>query len=180
MAIEVKELSAALWPELERFFTAEECSGCWCMNHRVPSGVTLQGEPARLALADWTRLGKVTGVLAFDGIKPIGWCAFDRMIDLPGLDCGYPVGESQRDEIWAINCFSVLEGYDEAEVSKQMLSVALMAMERSGAKRIEGYPPPSVPSDNSFSGTVSLFEKFGFRQAEQMNKHYVRMIRQGR
>src|SRR4051794_28290149 len=126
--ITTKVVEPALWPALEQFFLAEKCSGCWCMNHRPKSGQSLVGEPAKIALADQVRSCKIFGILAFDGATPIGWCAFDRMADLPGLDCGYPISESQWNDVWSIHCFAVLSGYLKEAVVEQMTEAALHVM----------------------------------------------------
>lgn len=172
-----KELDPSLLPALEHFFRAEKCSGCWCMNHRLKPGKVLEGEPARLELVTQVRARQVSGILAFEYDKPIGWCAFDRIADLPGLDCGYPVPEQQRNDFWAIHCVSVVSKYPKDEIVEQMVKLAVQVMERKGAKTIEGYPPPTLPSDNSFSGTIPIFERQGFQFKEEISKFYSRMVK---
>jgi GNAT superfamily N-acetyltransferase len=175
--ITTKELVPSLLPALEQFFRAEKCSGCWCMNHRLKSGEVVEGEPARLALITQVRAGRVSGILAFDGERPIGWCAFDRIADLPGLDCGYPVSERQRNDFWSIHCLAVLSMYPKEEVIEQMVRAALLVMKREGAKMIESYPPLTLPSDNSFSGTIPIFERQGFELKDKVSKFYSRMVK---
>jgi hypothetical protein len=175
--ITLRELKPELWPDLERFFQAEECSGCWCMNHRLKPGQVLEGEPARLALMDLVQKGRISGVLAFDQGHAIGWCAFDRMEELPGLDCGYPVLETQKDQIWSIHCISVLSGHFEDQVTTQMVDAAVALMKQRGATIIEANPPPECPSDNSFSGSIAIFEGQGFELKERVNKFYTRMVK---
>lgn len=177
MIITTKVLEPALWPVLEQFFRAETCSGCWCMNHRLQSGSTLEGEPARSALEALVRASKVSGIVAFDGTAPIGWCAFDRMADLPGLDCARAISESERNDVWSIHCVSVLSAYPKDEIVKLMVAAAVSSMKQSGAKIVESYPPPSLPSDNNFSGTIAIFESEGFRVQESINRFYTRMTR---
>lgn len=176
--ITTKVLEPKLWSDLEQFFLAEKCSGCWCMNHRVKPGESLEGESARLALAAAVAAFRVSGILAFDGDKPVGWCAFDRIADLPGLDCGYPVTEAQQNAIWSIHCVSVLSGYPKDFVVEQMIAAAVQVMRREGAKVVEAYPPPSLPSDNTFSGTMAVFERQGFLLQEHVSKHYARVVKQ--
>ena len=170
----MKPLEPALWPKLEAFFRAEKCSGCWCMNHRLSPGTSLEGEPA---LAAGVANRTVLGVLAFDGEQAVGWCAFDRMADLPGLDCGYPVASEQRHDIWSIHCLSALTRYPKDALVEAMIAASLTEMTRLGAKRVEGYPPPTAPSDNSFSGTIEIFQRLGFHQSERVTPFYTRMVK---
>ncbi len=146
------------------------------MNHRLMSGIELQGEPARLELKARVEAGLVHGTLAFDGQTPIGWCAFDRMAELPGLDCGYPVDPVERNSIWAIHCISVLSDYDEEKVSSQLIVRAVQEMKNEGAKLIEAYPPDQLPSDNSFSGSIKIYQQNGFNLKERINAFYNRMV----
>ena len=175
--ISTKVLTPDLLPSLVHFFQTEKCSGCWCMNHRLKPGDVLEGEPARLALGDLVCAEKIYGVLAFDGLKPIGWCAFDPMKQLPGLDCTYEEGEPWIEETWSIHCISVLPSYPMTDIIEPMIALALQVMEQKKARYVEAYPPPTFPSDNSFSGTEAIFESFGFVVKDKINKFYTRMIK---
>jgi hypothetical protein len=147
------------------------------MNHRLKPDESLEGEPARIALFNQVNARAVSGILALDIEKPVGWCAFDLIKDLPGLDCGYAVPEARKADVWSIHCVSVLPNYPKEAIVEKMVVAAVEAMRRLGAKTIEGYPPPTVPSDNSFSGTIPIFERQGFRLQEIVNKFYTRMIK---
>ncbi len=177
MSINTKELSPNLWPALEQFFLAENCSGCWCMNHRLKPGVHLEGPPARDALCELVRTSRISGIIAFDDDAPIGWCAFDRMSALPGLDCGYPISAAQTNDVWSIHCISVLKRSSKDVVVEHMVSAAVTAMKQKGAKIVEAYPPPSMPSGNSFSGSIAIYLRQGFNIKGEVNAHYTRMVK---
>ena len=46
----------------------------------------VKGPKAKRRFKALVRAGKAHGVLAFDGDEPVGWCAFERRVELPRLD----------------------------------------------------------------------------------------------
>ena len=52
-----KELTSDLWRDFEAYFEYQgKCSGCWCMNHRLPIGLDIGGEPAKLSMNAYPHL----------------------------------------------------------------------------------------------------------------------------
>jgi hypothetical protein len=85
-----KSLKSELWEDFRSYFEFDgSCSGCWCMNHRLPIGLDFEGEGAKLGMKDLVQTNRVFGVLAYaegDSV-PVGWVALDRRKTLPGHDC---------------------------------------------------------------------------------------------
>ena len=66
MNIFTKPLSSDLWADFEAYFEYKgACSGCWCMNHRLPIGLDFEGEAAKLAMKQLVESGRVYGILAY-------------------------------------------------------------------------------------------------------------------
>jgi GNAT superfamily N-acetyltransferase len=184
MKIATMELTADMWPQVEALFgKTGACGGCWCQAWRIEKGEKwsdVQGEPAKKRLKKGIKDGTVMAILAFDGGSPVGWCtfgprdSFSRLNRAPSLKCG----DSSR--VWSLPCFFVIRGYRGMGVAKAMLGHALKVMEKNGVETAEGYP--SKPNKDgeyiaafSWTGTISLFEKAGFKVAGNPDGGKVRM-----
>jgi len=86
------------------------------------------------------------------------------------------VPDQKRNDIWSIHCISVLSKYPKDVVAEEMIKAALEVMKKDGAKIIESYPPPTLPSGNTFSGTIPVFERQGFQVSEEVSHFYTRMV----
>ena len=103
-----KTLEKGLWKDFVAYFEFKgSCSGCWCMNHRLPIGLDFEGEAAKLAMEQLVKTNRVFGVLAYvegDDV-PVGWASLDRRKTLPGHDC---IGEDIQcsEDEWSIHCIT--------------------------------------------------------------------------
>src|SRR5574341_208588 len=115
MALEFLDLSPRLWPALERLFGKNgACGGCWCMWWRLEKGERwpeVKGAPARRRLRALVRAGRANGVLAFEGGEPVGWCAYQRRVDLPRLDRAPSLACRDAERVWSLPCFFVKAGW---------------------------------------------------------------------
>ncbi|MCX6118584.1 MAG: hypothetical protein NT027_13660 [Proteobacteria bacterium] len=165
-----RELVPALWPQFEAYFEFKgSCSGCWCMNHRLPSGLDFVGEAAKLAMKQLVETKRVFGLLAFapnDSI-PVGWVAIDPKNNVPGHDCVIDIS-SEDSNVWSIHCLTSRSDWRGRGVETFLSKAAVDFCLSKGAKLIEAYPEPgSIPENgfklgNSFSGYESDFLKLGF------------------
>jgi GNAT superfamily N-acetyltransferase len=187
MKITTRELTADMWPQVEALFgKTGACGGCWCQAWRIEKGEKwndVQGEPAKKRLRNGIKEGTTLAILAFEGESPIGWCtfgprnSFSRLNRAPSLKCSDP------SRVWSLPCFFVIRGCRGMGVAKAMLKHALDVMEEKGVEIAEGYP--SKPNKDgqyiaafSWTGTISLFEKAGFRIAGNRDAGKVRMRKQ--
>ena len=187
MAIEVRELTPALWPDLERLFGPKGAvGGCWCMWWRQPLGERwedLKGTENRRRFRALVRSGKAHGVLAFVDGQPVGWAAFDRRRDFVKLDRAPSLACSDADDVWSVPCFFVKAGFRDRGISRALLQGAVVALRARSAHLVEGYPvrPPAsgqrIPTAFAFTGTRSQFRGAGFRIAgnRQGGKQRVRL-----
>lgn len=123
MSYTSKPLSSELWNDFESYFEYKgSCSGCWCMNHRLPMGLDFEGEAAKLAMKELVISNRVYGILAYveNDTVPVGWCALDRKKTLPGHDC---IGEDIKcsDNDWSIHCVTSRQDYIRIRVLKTSL-----------------------------------------------------------
>lgn len=167
---DVHPLTPERWDDLVELFGENGAvEGCWCMfwrqsgreqqqnagkkNRRRMRGIVDEREP---------------GVLAYDGDRPVGWCAvapreeFGRLGRSPALK---PVDD---EPVWSVVCFYIPADRRGAGVGHRLLEGAVAFAVERGAKIVEGYPtdPEAGPVGNSdaYTGVVDMFERAGFRE----------------
>lgn len=189
MHVQVRNLSPALWPSLEKLFGKNgACGGCWCMfwrlradePYRVLTGPTLKRRfKARVAR------GQVFGALAFVEGEPVGWVTWGPRVDFPRLERSPTLACQDVAQVWSVPCFFVKAGFRRKGVASVLLSHAVTRMQHQGAPCAEGYPLKVVSRDGrplpeafrSYTGTVPMFEKAGFVRADDSPHARVRMRR---
>ena len=170
-----KELTSKLWNDFEAYFNYQgKCSGCWCMNHRLPLGLDIEGEPAKLAMKQLVESNRVFGVLAYiegDSV-PVGWASLDRKKTLPGHDC-IEVNINCRSSIWSIHCLTTRSDYKNKGVEKVLSNAAIELAKKLKANEVESYPEPNSKEDtsfktwNTFNGFQSQYKDLGFASIEK-------------
>jgi GNAT superfamily N-acetyltransferase len=131
----------------------------------------VKGAPAKRRLRTLVRAGRANGVLAFAGGEPVGWCAYQRRVDLARLDRAPSLACGDAGEVWSLPCFFVKAGWRQQGVSRGLLGAALARLRRRGARLVEAYPvkPPRpgerMPAAFIYTGTPGLFRAAGFRTA---------------
>jgi GNAT superfamily N-acetyltransferase len=173
------ELTPARWADLERLFGDKgACAGCWCMFWRVPSAElkAIQGATAKKRLRVLVEREEAHGVLAYQDGEPVGWCSFERRVDLPRLDRAPSLKITDDPaQVWSLPCFFVKAGHRGQGVASALLSSAEKLLRRRGAKLLEAYPlkPSSsgkIPAAFAWTGVPALFEAAGWTLAAARDK----------
>jgi len=172
MKLFTKTLSSDLWDDFQSYFEYDgSCSGCWCMNHRLPIGLDFEGEAAKLAMKQLVQSNRVFGLLAYcegDSV-PVGWCAVDRRKTLPGHDC-IEEDIACESNVWSIHCVTSRKDFKNKGVEELLSRKALVLAKDHKAKMVEAYPEPRsevgqpFKTWNVFNGYQSLFRELGFKQ----------------
>ena len=170
-AIEVHPLMWDRWEDLVALFGKSGAySGCWCMWWRQTSTEFQRGagQPNREAFQALVQAGQVPGLLAYQGGRPVGWCAvaprehYGRLRRSPILR---PIDDQA---VWSIVCFFIDRRSRHQGVATALLRAAVRFAKERGAQIIEGYPiDPQAGrprAANVFVGTRSMFEKAGFQE----------------
>jgi GNAT superfamily N-acetyltransferase len=143
----------------------------------------LKGDRAKRKMKALVAAGKSLGAIAFAGEEPVGWCAYGPRRDFPRLDRARTLACDDADLVWSLPCFYVKAGWRDRGVATALLTHAVKALRRRGAKIAEGYPVNLKPNQrlpNAFAwtGTRALFRAAGFTLAGPATTSKVRMRRQ--
>jgi len=175
-----KEVSVDLWPDLERLFGENgACGGCWCQVWRIPRGGKLwdetKGAKAKKMMKALFKSGDITGLLAYDGEKPAGWCSYGPRTVFPRVETAKAYRRDDVAGVWSINCFFIDKNYRRIGLSKLMLEAALKFLRKRKVKIVEGYPVPltkdgkQLPPAFTYQGPLKIFEEAGFEIVQRLS-----------
>ncbi len=173
----IKPLTVETWPALEKLFGAKgACGGCWCMYRRITAAgfSANKGEGNRTAFREICAQGLPTGVLAFEGDKPVGRCAIaprEHLIRLKGSRILKPVDTLS---VWSVHCFFIQKQYRNKGLSVDLLKAAAAYAASKGATWVEGYPSDikegKSPDPFVWTGLYRTFLRAGFTEVARRSK----------
>lgn len=163
------------WPELEQFF---ERIPCTCQYWRLSSSDYGRGKKAdlpaktanlRVLLREQLEGEVPPGILAYRAGALVGWCGIGQRQDMQRLVRSRTIPKLDDKPVWSVVCFIVAVGHRRMGIGHQLLAGAVDCAREQGAPAIEGYPidPMDARVSTAFAyvGTVSMFERAGFRRA---------------
>ncbi len=113
--------------------------------------------------------GCAHGILVYARGKPVGWCQYGSREELPRVDNSPKyrrlTPEDGTDKLWRITCFVVDKQYRRRGVASAALKATLEAIRKKGGGLVEAYPVSKTDQGSNYlySGTVTMFEKAGFK-----------------
>lgn len=174
-----KTLDEGTWPDFERLAEANNgvWGGCWCMWYHGKDAISKDTpEAKRQTKKCLVRDGLAHASLVYDGDKCVGWCQFGSPQELPRIhnQRAYLAIEPALPQ-WRITCFFCGKGYRGKGVATAALKGAIEQIKKLGGGTIEGYPEDIDGRKASpaflFNGTVSTFERQGFKRSRKIGKH---------
>jgi len=111
--------------------------------------------------------GMPTGVLAYIGKIPVGWCAVAPRKDYVRLGGSRVLSPVDDRLVWSVSCFYVARERRRMGISVCLLVAGVQYARRLGAKIVEGYPLDiSKPQPDVFvwTGLASAFHRAGFQE----------------
>lgn len=171
----VRALDETTWPAFAELFEANGgiFGGCWCMGMHPPSdpGDTRDKRERKLARV---RAGTAHAALVFDGDQCLGWAQFGPPEEITRIKnrAAYEK-EATSAPRWRIGCFFAGKGHRRQGVSGAALAGALKLIAGLGGGTVEGYPEPAgaVPAGFLYHGSLSTFERLGFKRERKIGKH---------
>jgi GNAT superfamily N-acetyltransferase len=172
----IRPLTPSRWKDLEALFGARgACGGCWCMYWRLPRPAfeRQKGEGNRRAFKKIVATGQTPGLLAYDGDRPVAWCAIAPRTEYPKMARSRILQPVDDQPVWSVSCLFVAKPYRRRGVSVRLLEAAADYVRRRGGRIVEGYPveaPGKVADPFVWTGLASAFRKAGFTEVARRSK----------
>ncbi len=169
--LELHPLTPERWKDFETLFGERgACGGCWCMWTRLARSEfeRQKGEGNRRAMKAIVDSGRVPGLLAYGGGRPIGWCSVAPREEFPLLARSRILKPLDDQPVWSIVCFFIPKENRRQGLSGRLLAAAVDYVRRQGGRILEGYPvePKKGRTADVFAwtGLASAFRHAGFRE----------------
>jgi len=191
--VTVVPANEATWEDIQAVFgTRGYASRCQCQYFKIRDKDWKSVPVAERAfrLRQQTDCGypdseTTSGLVAYVGGKPVGWCAVEPRSAYPRLRY-MRVPWSGRDEdiaddtVWAVTCFTVRVGYRHQGISRALARAAVDFAREHRARALEGYPMIVHPGEDLtwgelYVGARSVFADAGFIEVIQPTKRRVVM-----
>jgi GNAT superfamily N-acetyltransferase len=179
--LEIRPVTADRWEELAALFGPSGAfAHCWCTWWRQTArdfalGEAESGAGNRRLMHEIVEAGSEPGLLAYRDGRPVGWTSvaprpqYGRIIRSRRIG---PAPEEAADErVWSIVCFWIPRKERGKGVANELLKGAVEHARARGASVLEAYPVDTAggrrPSANLFTGTLSMFQRAGFREVDR-------------
>ncbi|MER5392737.1 GNAT family N-acetyltransferase [Saccharopolyspora sp. NPDC002686] len=177
MAYAVRPLDASTWTAFAELVERNNgiFGGCWCLGFHPERGQ--RGSVRREIKEERVRSDRAHAALVLDDDGLVqGWCQYGSPEELPGIKHRR---EYDKDAPplpdWRITCCYVDPKHRGQGIARAALGGALDQIARAGGGLVEAISEVTTgresPARFLFSGTVELFEQFGFARGRQVGKH---------
>jgi GNAT superfamily N-acetyltransferase len=183
-AISVVPANEAAWEDLQTVFGARgPASTCQCQRYKLRPRESFRSFPAEERahrLREQTdcghpEAGATSGLVAYLGGEPVGWCAVEPRPAYTGLVRNSRVpweGRSEDradDSVWAVTCLFTRAGFRKRGVSRALARAAVEFARQRGARAIEGYPMTTKNAilEELHVGTEGVFAGAGFAEVSR-------------
>ncbi len=160
-------------------------SRCWCQRYKLFPGESFAAlGPDALAerMREQTRCG--SGLVAYLGDDPVGWCAVEPRPAYHGLlrktfRIHWEGRDEDRDDesVWSVTCLFARAGYRRRGVARALAEAAVEHARTHGARAVEAYPivVKNVVDEELHVGTESMFADAGMTVVSHPSKRRVVM-----
>jgi ribosomal protein S18 acetylase RimI-like enzyme len=163
-----------------------EWAGCYCLFYHLPAEEweKRSGTQNREEAAGLIREGGLSGFLAYESGKPVGWCNANRK-DRYALLAGSPqLWDPQEDgsRTLAVVCFVVAPGLRRRGIARSLLEEACAAARADGLERVEAYPRKKArTAAQHYHGPMELYRGQGFAVHREFPDYWIvrRSLRPG-
>ena len=193
-AIRVVPANEATWEDIAAVFgTRGSSSVCFCQRYKLHLGEAFSKSPAAeraLRLREQTKAGhpdadSTSGLIAYLGDEPVGWCAVEPRPAYFGLLRVYRTPWEGRtedkadDSVWSVTCVLVRAGYRRRGIAYELARAAVDHARSRGARALEAYPMRTeageITWDEIHVGAQSVFAAAGMAQVNRPGKRRVVM-----
>ena len=105
-----------MWDDFEKLFGQKgACAGCWCQYWRMSNSnkewENKKGRKNKAASKKLILSGSMTGLLAYDGDAPVGWCSYGPREVYTRINMMKAFQRDDTNGVWCINCFFISKNY---------------------------------------------------------------------
>jgi GNAT superfamily N-acetyltransferase len=176
--LEIHPLTADRMSDLaELFGQGGDPKWCWCAYYRLRGMSWQNSTPARnravlkRAVDSATTDDRAPGLVAYRGGAAVGWVSLAPREEFERLEHSTVLRRVDDRPVWSIVCFVVGRKARGQGVASALLDAAVAYAREHGATLLEAYPIETgerrVPAANAYHGTLSMFERAGFRVVER-------------
>ena len=177
-------LTPERWDDFETLFGESGAyGGCWCMWWRETRAEfeRRQGEGNRAAMEEIVRSGEVTGILAYEGNRAVGWCSIAPRERFGSLERSPVLRRLDEEPVWSIVCLFVDSDRRGRGLSEALIRAAVDHAASRGATLVEAYPSrprgKRLPPVSSFMGIPEVFARAGFEESARPSEAKIVMRR---
>jgi len=183
--ISVVPANQASWEDLETVLgTRGPAAQCQCQRYKLErkeSFASVPVEERAFRLRQQADCGHpesdtTSGLVAYLGVEPVGWCAVEPRTAYAGLlrnsnrVAWLGRDEDRADEsIWAVTCVFTRAGFRRDGVSRALVRATVDFARERGAMALEGYPMTTTNAidEELHVGTVTTFAAAGFTEVSR-------------
>lgn len=185
-SLRVVPANEASWDDIQAVFgTRGAAASCQCQRYKLAPGEAFSKFPAEeraARLREQAQPGTpgaatTSGMVAFLGDEPVGWCAVEPRTAYPGLLRVYRTpweGRSEDkadDSVWSVTCVFVRAGFRRRGIAYALAEAAVRFARERGARALEAYPMRSevgeVTWDEIHVGAQSIFAAAGMSEVSR-------------
>ena len=169
----------ASWEDLQAIFgTRGPAALCQCQRFKLRPREAFRNFPVEeraRRLREQTECGHpesatTSGLVAYLGGEPVGWCAVEPRSHYEGLARTFRVPWEGRNEdkaddsVWAVTCLFARAGFRRRGISRALARAAVDFARERGARAIEAYPMTTKNAllEELHPGTEATFAAAGF------------------
>lgn len=148
---------------------------CYCYDYHFLGDVeSCTREQSRAAVKDLITEHKLTGYLAYDNDKPIGWANANNRMNYQRLLRDYDHVDNPDDKVCSIVCFLIHPEYRRQGVAHLLLDKIITDNSEKGYDYFEAYPRKNEFScEGNFKGPLELYKRFDFQTQKEHDNYFV-------
>ena len=151
---------------------------CYCMEtHRTQSDddwALRTRHDNRRDMSEMISRGAVTGLLAYEEGRPIGWCNYGETTHLGGVMARFGLEPADHQGVGSVACFVVSSRYRGHGVASLLLDAAIERLRAKGLRAVEAYPSRKGESAQAhYRGPLSMFLHAGFAPYRETERYLV-------
>ena len=176
-AFRIESLDASTWDAFAELVERNNgvYGGCWCIGYHPECGQ--RDLSYRAVKEDRVRTDRAHAALVLDEDGAAqGWCQYGSPDELPNIKHArmYAKAPPPRPD-WRATCVYVDRRHRGQGIARLALEGALDEIARAGGGLVEAISETTAGREAQgrflFSGTVELFEQYGFTRGRQIGKH---------